>query len=102
MKAISSDELGRAEINQENCVSCGQCMANCPFGAISDKAQIFQTIQAIRSEEPVYAAIAPAVAGQFGDKLTPEKIRVAFKELGFEAEYSFEMAVSEIMNDMKR
>ena len=84
MKAISSDELGRAEINQENCVSCGQCMANCPFGAISDKAQIFQTIQAIRSEEPVYAAIAPAVAGQFGDKLTPEKIRVAFKELGFE------------------
>ena len=26
----------------------------------------------------------------------------AIKELGFEAEYSFEMAVSEIMNDMKR
>ena len=77
MKAIGSDELGRAEINQDNCVSCGQCMANCPFGAISDKAQIFQTIQAIRSDVPVYAAVAPAVAGQFGDKLTPEKIRVA-------------------------
>ena len=84
MKAIGSDELGRAEINQDNCVSCGQCMANCPFGAISDKAQIFQTIQAIRSDEPVYAAVAPAVAGQFGEKMTPEKIRVAFKELGFE------------------
>ena len=84
MKAISSDKYGRAEINQDNCVSCGMCLANCPFGAIADKAQIFQTIQAIRSDVPVYAAIAPAVAGQFGDKLTPEKIRVAFKELGFE------------------
>ncbi len=84
MNAIKSDEHGRAEINQEECVSCGMCLANCPFGAIADKAQIFQTIQAIRSDVPVYAAIAPAVAGQFGKKLTPEKIRVAFKKLGFE------------------
>ena len=83
MKAIESDEYGRAEINQEKCVSCGMCLANCPFGAIADKAQIFQTIQAIRSDVPVYAAIAPAVDGQFGPKMTPEKIRAAFKALGF-------------------
>lgn len=83
MKAISSDEYGRADINQEKCVSCGQCLANCPFGAIADKAQIFQTIQAIKSDVPVYAAIAPAIAGQFGPKCTPGKIRSAFKALGF-------------------
>ena len=83
MDAIVSDELGRAEINQDKCVSCGMCLANCPFGAIADKAQIFQTIQAIRSDTPVYAAIAPAVAGQFGPELTPGKIRAAFKALGF-------------------
>lgn len=83
MNAISSDEYGRADINQEKCVSCGMCLANCPFGAIADKAQIFQTIQAIKSEAPVYAAIAPAVAGQFGPKLTPGKIRSAFQALGF-------------------
>ncbi len=84
MKAIKSDSMGCADIDQEKCVSCGQCLANCPFGAISDKAQIFQTIQAIRSDVPVYAAIAPAVTGQFGPKMTPDKIRSAFKALGFE------------------
>ncbi len=83
MKAIGSDEYGRADIDQEKCVSCGMCLANCPFGAIADKAQIFQTIQAIRSDVPVYAAIAPAVAGQFGQDLKPEQIRTAFQRLGF-------------------
>ena len=83
MKAIKSDEYGRAEIDQEKCVSCGMCLANCPFGAIADKAQIFQCIQALRGDTPVYAAIAPAIAGQFGKDLTPEKMRAAFLKLGF-------------------
>lgn len=84
MKAISSDEYGRAEIDQDKCVSCGMCLANCPFGAIADKTQIFQVIQAIRSDVPVYAAIAPAIVGQFGPDLTLDKMRSAFKALGFE------------------
>lgn len=84
MNAIGSDEYGRAEIDNDKCVSCGMCLANCPFGAIADKAQIFQVIQAIRSDVPVYAAIAPAATGQFGPSFTPEKMRPAFKALGFE------------------
>lgn len=84
MNAIRSDEYGRADIDEDKCVSCGMCLANCPFGAIADKAQIFQLIQAIRSEIPVYAAIAPAATGQFGPDFTPEKMRPAFKALGFE------------------
>lgn len=84
MKAIGSDEMGRAEIDQEKCVSCGMCLVNCPFGAISDKAQIFQVIQAIKGEAPVYAIVAPAVAGQFGPKMTQGKLRTALKALGFE------------------
>ena len=83
MKAIRSDEYGRADIDQDKCVSCGMCLANCPFGAIADKAQIFQCVQAIRSDTPVYAAIAPAIAGQFGKDLSPEKMRAAFQALGF-------------------
>ncbi len=84
MNAIHSDQYGRAEIDQEKCVSCGMCLANCPFGAIADKAQIFQCIQALLDEDtPVYAAIAPAIAGQFGKELTPEKMRAAFRKLGF-------------------
>ena len=82
MKAISSDEKGRATIDYEKCVSCGMCLVNCPFGAIIDKSQIFQTITAVKSGVPVYAAIAPAFSGQFG-KVSSGQIRAAFKKLGF-------------------
>ncbi len=83
MNAIHSDELGRATIDPERCVSCGMCLVNCPFGAIIDKSQIYQTITAVKSDTPVYAAIAPAFAGQFGN-VSSGQIRTAFKELGFE------------------
>lgn len=49
----------------------GQCLVNCPFGAIADKSQIFQMIRAIQAGERVYAAVAPAFVGQFGPKMTP-------------------------------
>ena len=83
MNAIHSDEHGRAEIDQDKCVSCGMCLVSCPFSAIVDKGQIFQTILAIKSETPVYAIVAPAVAGQFGPDMKPEKIRPAFQAMGF-------------------
>ena len=83
MDAIHSDKNGKSEIDYEKCVSCGQCLVNCPFGAISDKSQIFQVIRAIQSGEQVYAALAPAFVGQFGAKVTPGKLRAAMKELGF-------------------
>lgn len=81
--AIGSDELGRAKIDYSKCTSCGQCLVNCPFGAISDKSQIFQTIMAIKSETPVYVVLAPSFVGQFGPGAVPEKIKPAFRRLGF-------------------
>ena len=83
MDAIHSDVHGKADIDYEKCVSCGQCLVNCPFGAIADKSQIFQVIRAIQSGEQIYAAFAPAFVGQFGAKVTPGKIRMAMKKLGF-------------------
>ena len=83
MDAISSDEDGRADIDYDKCVSCGMCLVNCPFGAIVDKGQIFQTIYAMKEGYEVIAAIAPAFVGQFGPKVTPDKVKGALKELGF-------------------
>lgn len=83
MDAIGSDELGRAQIDYEKCVSCGQCLVNCPFGAISDKGQIYQLIHAINKGEKVAAILAPAFVGQFGPKMTPEKMNSALQKLGF-------------------
>lgn len=83
MDAIMSDAYGRAEIDQNKCVSCGMCLVNCPFGAIADKSQLFQCIQAIKGEAPVYAAVAPSIVGQFGTDYPADKLRSAFKALGF-------------------
>ena len=84
---IGTDEHGRAHIDYSKCTSCGQCLANCPFGAIADKSQIFQTIMAIKSDVPVYVALAPAFVGQFGPDAIPEKMEAAFKRLGFAGVY---------------
>lgn len=78
MNAIGSDEYGRAEIDQEKCVSCGQCLVSCPFSAIVDKGQIFQTIMAIKSETPVYAILAPAIAA---DLCTVEEAKDFLEEV---------------------
>ncbi len=83
MNAITSDELGRAKIDYDKCVSCGVCISSCPFGAIADKTQIFQIIEAIKSGEKIIAEIAPAFVGQFGAKVSPEKLKSALLELGF-------------------
>ena len=83
MDAITSDKYGRAEIDYDKCVSCGVCISSCPFGAIADKSQIFQLINEIKSGSRVIAEIAPAFAGQFGPKVTPEKLKAALLELGF-------------------
>lgn len=81
--AIKSDQAGRAVIDNELCVSCGMCMVSCPFGAIADKSQIFQLIRAMQSGRKIIAQVAPAFAGQFGPKVTPDMFKTALKELGF-------------------
>lgn len=87
VNAIGSDEKGRAKIDHDICVSCGLCMVNCPFGAITDKTQILQLVQALKSGEEIYAEIAPAFVGQFGPLASPEVILKAIEALGFKGVY---------------
>ena len=89
--AIGEDEYGHAMIDQDKCVSCGMCLNSCPFAAIVDKGQIYQTIKAIQSDTPVYAIVAPAIAGQFGKGHKDKKMRAAFGKLGFKD--VFEVAI---------
>jgi hydrogenase large subunit domain protein len=84
VKAIHSDDLGRAQIDSDKCVACGKCISSCPFGAISDKSEIYQLVKSIQSENPSYAIIAPSFAGQFGPNVSAEQIREAIKQLGFD------------------
>lgn len=83
MQAIKSDAYGRAEIDYNKCVSCGMCLVSCPFSAIVDKSQIFQTVLALKSDTPIFAAIAPSYVNQFRGHTDERSVRAALKELGF-------------------
>ena len=50
----------------DKCISCGACVYQCPFGAISDKSLILDTIDILKKSEnnqkcKVYAVIAPSI-----------------------------------------
>ncbi len=82
--AVGFDEYRRAVIDYEKCVSCGICVTVCPFGAITDSSQIVDVVCALKNKEkPMVAVIAPAIAGQFGVKVTPRHVKTALMQLGF-------------------
>lgn len=74
----------RALINEQECVNCGACMSACPFGAISDKSLIVPVAKRLAKKRKMYAVVAPAIAGQFGMKVTYGQIKDAFLKIGFE------------------
>lgn len=71
-------------IDNGKCLSCGQCVTDCDFGALADKIEFLPVIDLLRDRKnPVYAVAAPAIAGQFGDEITMGQLRSAFKWMGF-------------------
>ncbi|MCD7825962.1 MAG: 4Fe-4S dicluster domain-containing protein [Clostridiaceae bacterium] len=81
--AIQVGEDGKVTINDEKCIRCGACIHACPFGAVTDSSRMIEVIEALKSDKPVYALVAPAAEGQFGRDITMESIRNGVKGLGF-------------------
>ncbi|MDP4144562.1 MAG: 4Fe-4S dicluster domain-containing protein [Bacillota bacterium] len=73
----------RAMIKKEDCIQCGACMAACPFGAISDRSYVVPVTKALVEGKKVYAVVAPAIAGQFGPKVSVGQVKAALKKAGF-------------------
>ncbi len=82
--AITYDEHGISVIDESKCIRCGLCIHKCPFGAIGSKTDIVPVIQAIKSDRKVYAMVAPATEGQFGEKITMNSWKHAMQEVGFD------------------
>ncbi len=86
--AISMGEDKKASIDPEKCISCGTCINTCPFGAIMDKSYLVDAIDLLKGAErwkyPVYAVIAPSIAGQF-TPATTEQVVAGLKRMGFYA-----------------
>lgn len=67
----------------DKCVDCGNCIAACDRGHLIDKIEFFPLVEYLQGKEDVYAIIAPAYIGQFGEGVTPQKLRRALKAIGF-------------------
>ncbi|MEA1960735.1 MAG: [Fe-Fe] hydrogenase large subunit C-terminal domain-containing protein [Bacillota bacterium] len=81
--AIFYDDNGQQQINEELCQQCGNCVAHCKCGAVLDRKEFLPLAALLRQGEPVFAAVAPSIAGQFGENVTNNQLRTAFKSMGF-------------------
>ena len=83
--AFEKDENGKITINKEKCTGCGACVDACKLEKLAENKDVVPVLQAIRKEgEEVYALVAPAFLGQFGEDVTTGKLRAAFKAMGFQ------------------
>jgi ferredoxin hydrogenase large subunit len=90
--AISGKYGSVHTIDNEKCVFCGQCLVNCPFGAVRDVVDPVEEVlaQIANKNLTVVALIAPAVRVAIGEEfgmepgtLVTEKLYGALKQTGF-------------------
>lgn len=83
-KSIKFNESGHISIDRDTCIGDGSCIHFCPIGALAEKSEIANLITLLREQNyHVYASIAPAFAGQFGNDITFGKLRSGLIKLGF-------------------
>lgn len=82
--AIVEGEDGKLRIDKELCAGCEACIRACEQGNLTAGKEVLPAMRAVRKAGGnAYAMIAPAFFGQFGEAVTPGKLRSAFKALGF-------------------
>lgn len=71
-------------INPQKCIGCGACVDACRLEKLAANKDVVPVLTAIREKKrEVYALIAPAFLGQFGENVTVGRLRAAFKAIGF-------------------
>jgi iron-only hydrogenase group A len=85
-------------LDKTNCLLCGQCVNNCPTGALTEKSHIEIVQKAIKNKHAI-VAIAPAVrtalGEEFGLKLGTDvtgKIYAALRKIGFKKVFDISFA----------
>jgi len=79
-------------LGETSCVSCGQCIAVCPTGALQEKSQIDQVLAAIADPaKHVIVQTAPAVRAGLGEEFgysigtnVEGKMAAALRRIGFD------------------
>lgn len=82
--ALSIDEDGNIKIEKEKCVGCGECEKFCKEKKFKINKELLPVLKALISKKgPIYAIVAPAFVGQFGEGISAGQVRNALKKIGF-------------------
>lgn len=82
--AILDDPIdGSTYIEHDLCTDCGVCVGVCDSGNFLDRKEFLPVLDLIRNNKKVIAAVAPAIAGQWGPNVTLDQYRAAFIKMGF-------------------
>lgn len=72
------------QIDREKCLDCGRCVTECTCGGLVNKIEVMPFLEDLKNDNKrIYAAVAPSIAGQFGEDVSMAQLRTAFKRLGF-------------------
>lgn len=80
---VKDGEKGEKRINDELCMSCGRCVIACEKGNYLDTKEFLPALELLKENKEVFAMVAPAIAGQFGEDVTLDMLREAFISIGF-------------------
>ena len=76
---------GKIYIDPMKCTGCGACVDVCKMGHLIENKEIYPVLDVLCDrDKEVYALIAPAFTGQFGEEATVGRLRSAFKRIGFQ------------------
>lgn len=80
-----SDMYRRGSIPTLQCIDWDGLDSECEFGALAEKMEFMPVVDMLKDPNiPVYAALAPAIVGQFGDAVSMGQLRSALKMIGFQ------------------
>ncbi len=70
-------------IDPQLCTNCGLCVDVCERGHLKDRIEFLPIADLMKNDQKVIAAVAPAIAGQFGEGVKLDQLRAAFVRAGF-------------------
>ena len=84
-----------SSFNDVNCMQCGQCVINCPVGALTEKEDIHRVLDALNDpKKTVIVQTAPAVRASLGEEFgmpigtrVTGKMVAALRRCGFDRVY---------------